>query len=550
MRLCTFLSHQFRSSVTFTVAVSAAFLVLFNWRFWRETASIFWHGSLTDALFLLSLFGVLLFLTAAVLALIPGRLAMRITAALLCVIAAVSAYAADSLGIFIDKEMIRNLLETDRREAFALLNLRFALYALLLGALPALLILRTRIADIGWRRELLQRAGFLIIGSLVSGLMLFSFAPHYSSFIREHKSLRYLLAPGAALHGSVQLARNILPEAQAGGAVDSDGEPVRTDAGSQGKPLLVFLVVGETARHSNFQLGGYARPTNPELSRVDNLFYFRNVSSCGTSTAISLPCMFSHLGRDRFSVPEAARNTNLVDALAKAGLVVEWRDNNSGSKGVSARVKTTQVNQQRDTALCNEESCLDEILMQGVNDAIQHFDRDAVIIFHQIGSHGPAYYKRHPQIAEKFTPTCKTNQLQNCSPEEIRNAYDNSIVYTDQILARQIAVLQAASDRFDTALVYVSDHGESLGEKNLYLHGAPYVFAPKEQTHVPFILWMSPGYQQRFAVNGECLRQHLGQPYSHDNLYHTVLGMAAVRNAHYRPENDMLAHCRAARQSG
>jgi lipid A ethanolaminephosphotransferase len=308
----------------------------------------------------------------------------------------------------------------------------------------------------------------------------------------------------------------------------------------------MFLVIGETARANNFQLGDYSRATNPELAKLQDLYYFNNVSSCGTSTAISLPCMFSPLTRANFNVSAAAETSNLLDALVKAGVTVEWRDNNSGSKGVSTRVKTISYDAHADTALCNEESCYDEIMLKGLDQTLASIRDDAVIVFHQIGSHGPAYSKRYPPEFELFKPVCRSNQLNQCSEELIRNAYDNSIAYTDHNLARQIAILKSVSDRFDTSLIYVSDHGESLGEKGLYLHGAPYVFAPDEQTKVPFVLWMSDGYRQRFSIDDNCLRSQLAKPFSHDNLYHTVLGAMTVKNAIYQNSADMVAACRHA----
>jgi lipid A ethanolaminephosphotransferase len=533
---------HFASSLSFSLAVALAFIGLFNWRFWHETIAVFWTGSLTDALFLASLSILLLFFYTALLSLIPSRRAARIVAMLLFLVGSVAAYSADTLGIFIDKEMIRNLVETDRREATALFNLRFFAYFLMLGVLPAVLTWQTRIASPGRRKDVLYRAMFIIGGSILSGLLVLLFASQYSSFAREHKSLRYLLVPGAAVQSTIQFVRSVLPTTQDNRVADTDGTPHRFSAGD--KPILMFLVVGETARHQNFQLGGYERATNPELSRIENLLYFRDVTSCGTSTAISLPCMFSHLSQEQFTVSKAQHNTNLLDALTKAGVDVEWRDNNSGSKGVSIRVATVSFDQRRNPALCDEESCRDEIMLEGLPGRLNKIKDDTVIAFHQIGSHGPAYYKRYPDNAEVFRPACKTNELSRCTSEEIRNAYDNTIVYTDRVLAQQITMLKTLSSRFDTVLIYVSDHGESLGEKGLYLHGAPYIIAPDEQKRVPFIVWMSQGYMARFGMNDQCLRDQTGKAFSHDNLYHTVIGAMGESNDLYRKRMDVLAACR------
>lgn len=535
---------EFRSPVTLAIAISVVLLAFHNMRFWKDTAAAFWSGSVADTLFIGSMFLVLLYVHTTFLLLIPGKRLFRIVVTLLFFIAAMASYSTDSYGVFIDKDMVRNLFETDRREATALLNVRFTLYVIFLGIVPAILLWRVRVQDIGFGRQLLQRLGFMIAGLAVSAGMLFMFSAYYSSFIREHKSLRYLLSPAAAIQGTIQYARSTVPDKEGNRLENRAGATVNVAANSGAKPLLLFLVVGETARAQNFQLGGYSRETNPELAKMHDVLYFNNVTSCGTSTAISLPCMFSHLKRDNFSVALAGRTTNLIDALSSAGFGVEWRDNNSGSKGVSARAMTISYGDDRDAGLCNEESCYDEIMLKDLDKTLRGIKTNTVIAFHQIGSHGPAYTKRYPASFAHFAPVCSTNELKTCSPEQIRNAYDNSIRYTDHNLARQIGMLKTLSDRFDTILIYVSDHGESLGEKGLFLHGAPYMFAPDEQKKVPFVLWMSDGYRRRFSLQDSCLRAQLGKPFSHDNLYHTVLGTMGLKNAIYDGGLDMLASCR------
>jgi lipid A ethanolaminephosphotransferase len=168
------------------------------------------------------------------------------------------------------------------------------------------------------------------------------------------------------------------------------------------------------------------------------------------------------------------------------------------------------------------------------------------VIFHAIGSHGPAYAERYPPQFEVFKPACRSNELQRCSEQEIVNAYDNSIAYTDYVLSRQIELLQANADRFDSVLLYASDHGESLGEQGIYLHGMPYSFAPRVQKEVPMLFWASRGYLQRTGLSMGCMRAHSHDPVGHDNVYHTVLGAMAVRDAVYDPKLDILAPCRAA----
>jgi len=163
-----------------------------------------------------------------------------------------------------------------------------------------------------------------------------------------------------------------------------------------------------------------------------------------------------------------------------------------------------------------------------------------LIVLHQMGNHGPAYYKRYPKAFEQFTPTCKTNQVEQCTTEEIGNAYDNAILYTDYFLSKTIALLKANDEQYETALIYMADHGESLGEKGLYLHGIPYFMAPDEQTHVGALMWFGTKAQKR--IDTQTLRQKAGENYSHDNLFHTILGLTGIETAVYDKAKDILLY--------
>jgi lipid A ethanolaminephosphotransferase len=254
--------------------------------------------------------------------------------------------------------------------------------------------------------------------------------------------------------------------------------------------------------------------------------------------------MFSHLGRAEFDVDEAGEYANVLDALANAGLDVEWRENNAGCKGACERVPTISYGARPDPALCANSYCYDEIMLRGLEARLQQVTRDTVIVFHQIGSHGPAYSERYPPDFEIFKPACRSRELHHCTAQEIVNAYDNTIAYADHLMARQIELLETFSDRLDGVLIYASDHGESLGEQGVYLHGMPYAFAPAAQKEVPMLVWTSPGYVQRLRISLECLRQRASAPVSHDHLYHTILGAAQTRNAAYDPDLDLTAQCR------
>lgn len=318
----------------------------------------------------------------------------------------------------------------------------------------------------------------------------------------------------------------------------------RRDTIAGARPTLTVLVIGETARAANFALNGYARATTPQLAAEAGVINFRQVRSCGTSTAVSLPCMFLDVGRAGFSDTLAARRENLLDVLQRSGYAVLWRDNNSGCKGLCDRVQHDELMSAGVAGLCVGGECYDEILLHGLQESLDAFVGDTVIVLHMKGSHGPAYYLRYPEAFEHFTPVCKTNQLDRCERETIVNAYDNTLRYTDHVLARTIALLRRNADRFDASLLYVSDHGESLGERGLYLHGVPYALAPSEQTHVPMLMWLSKSAESRYGIDAACLRGRQDEPLSHDNLYHSALGLLGVRTRLYRPESDLFRKCR------
>ncbi len=532
-----------RSPVAFALAISFIIVALYNWRFWNEAIATVPLTSVNNVLFVVSLFLIVLFIHAAVLLVVPGKKTLRIVAVFFFFMAAAAAYFIDTYGVIFGRDMIRNLLETDTQEATALVTVRFALYVFALGALPAFLIFLIRLPTVGIKQEMLQRLTFVLGGLAVVILLMFTFSAHYASFLREHKAVRSRLNPGYALFEAAKYFHSTRSNAEASYITDASAA-MRSRSGAGGvKPLLVFLNIGETARGRNFQLGEYARATNPELSRLDSVYYFTNTFSCGTSTAISVPCLFSHQGRRIFDVSTAKHKSNLLDALSAAGVAVEWRDNNSGSKGVAIRIKTINYAAHSDSVLCKYGKCFDEIMLSGLSEAMRNIKQNTVIVFHQIGSHGPTYWQRYPERFEVFTPACHTGELAACSRESIVNAYDNSIVYTDHVLAEQIRLLKAVSEQIDSLLIYVSDHGESLGEKGLYLHGAPYAIAPDEQTRVPLILWMSDGYRKRFSIDDDCLRAQRSKNLSHDNIYHTVTGALALTNDVYNEGLDILAPC-------
>ena len=318
----------------------------------------------------------------------------------------------------------------------------------------------------------------------------------------------------------------------------------------QSKPPLLVLVLGETGRAGNFGINGYERDTTPLLAARPDLISAGNAWACGTSTAASVPCMFSHLGRNGYEA-RRANFEGLMDVLQHAGLAVLWVDNQSGCKGTCDRIPNANTSAQKDPELCPTGSdCLDNIMLKGLDQRLadlpaEQRQRGTVVVLHQMGSHGPAYSKRSAPERKKFLPECTSNALQECDRQQVVNAYDNSIVETDHFLDSVLNWLGKQSNQAQPAMIYVADHGESLGENNIYLHGLPYSIAPDVQKHVPWITWLSPAMQSRTGTATPCLQKELAQQrITHDNYFHSVLGLMDVKTGAYQPELDIFSACR------
>lgn len=463
--------------------------------------------------------------------------------ALLVAIAALAAYFTGTYGVLVDKGMMRNVQQTDWREVADLLSWPLLLDFAWRGLLPMMLVLGARISYPGWFPAATGIARSALLFAAVAVGCMMTFYPDYAAAARNHRELRHLLTPTNVFNAMAGLwkERSRADRSLVQIGLDARRDPVPPDA----RPLLVVLVVGETARAANFSLGGYPRATNQALSGKD-VVYFNDVRSCGTDTATSLPCMFSDLGAAQFSAAEAGARENVLDILARAGVKVSWYENNSGCKGVCERIPSQDLTAGSDPGLCAAGECLDGVLLQGLRAGLSAAAPASLLVLHMKGSHGPAYYKRYPLAGRRFEPTCDTNEIQRCSVQALRNTYDNSIFYTSQVLADQIDLLAAQAGRVDSVLLYVSDHGESLGERNIYLHGLPVSFAPREQTHVPMLAWFSAGARERLDVNEGALRQIAAQPLSHDNLAPTLLGLFGVHTSAVRSELDMMAGARRA----
>jgi lipid A ethanolaminephosphotransferase len=410
---------------------------------------------------------------------------------LVLMMSSMAAYFMDSYKIVIDGNMIDNVMRTDFHEAYDLISLKMALYLLLLGIVPSFFIFNARITNQGWIKSSLTRTALISGSLLIPVIIILTFGDYYASFFRGHKELRSYANPAYPIYSGLKYLGQKLPGNEK--PFTSIGLDAYVPAEDEHRELIIF-VVGETARSDHFSLNGYQRETNPKLHKQD-VTSFSNFWSCGTSTAISVPCMFSSQDREDFNIQNAKTRENLLDILQHAGANVLWLDNNSSSKGVADRVNYASYKNRNKNPVCDIE-CRDEGMLSQLDNYIKNRPvGDIMIVLHQMGNHGPAYYKRYPPAFAKFQPACSTNQLDQCSSEEITNAYDNALLYTDHFLNRTIEFLKPYSGQFETAMIYASDHGESLGENGLYLHGLPYPIAPDSQKHVPVVMWFGKSFE-------------------------------------------------------
>ncbi len=521
-----------------------------NWSLWRELVRL--GGVPTVYLPDIGAMALLVFTgTVALLSFTAWSRWMKPLWIVVVLLAAVVQHYMLAYGVVIDPSMVTNAVQTDPNEVRDLLSWRMAVNVLLVTLPPAGWLLRVRILRQPlwsqlWRNAVLLLA-MLALG--VGGAM--AMYRQLAPLMRNHHQLRYMMNPLATIYSAGVVAVQPLMRQNTALISITAGAALGATYAHQAKPPLFVLVVGETARADHFALNGYSRDTTPELA-TRHVLSWRNVRSCGTNTAQSLPCMFSSLGKSEFESRNENRE-NLLDVLQAAGLAVLWIDNQSGCKEVCNRIPNGFASEGLSAparkALCDGTDCMDDALLQNLDERIaalppERRAKGIVVVMHQMGSHGPAYYKRSDAEAKRFLPECTTNALAECSQASLVNAFDNSIVYTDHVLGGTIDWLKARSNRFDTGMLYVSDHGESLGEYGLFLHGVPYSFAPDAQKHVPLVMWFGPGMLARDKLSLSCLAGTLDAPLTHDNLYPTVIGILDVLTPTYKPALDMLAACR------
>lgn len=462
----------------------------------------------------------------------------KVLSTLILVINAASLYYMNLYKIQIDVYMLINVFETNLKEASDIIGVGLIKSILLLGLLPSVIFtyfiaieedsFRAKKRIKFWLYQLL----FLAVFSIFS----YNYKKEYGFLLSIRRRvfnytipINYIGNLGRFVYIKTKgliLSRNIIDI--------SSGSKLNKKFTSNRKNLII-LVVGESARSQNFSLNGYERNTNEPLKDY-NILSFKNVSSCGTATAHSIPCIFSHLDRKRFTILEGKKYENLLDIFNKLNFDVRWRSNNGDCKGVCNRVSYLSTNGL-------DINGYDQSIIRSLHSEIKKLSKNnTIIVINQRGSHDP-YNKRYPKEFEIYKPTCDTD-IGGCSIEELINVYDNSIYYSSYNLKQILDILSKDLKDYNTMLLYVSDHGDGFGEDGVWTHGMPYSEATDYVKKVPLLLWFSDNFVDEFKIDKKCLTNKINDNLSHDNIFHSMLGLFDIENEYYDENLDIFKSCR------
>ncbi len=507
------------STTKFIFLISLINLTLYHFPFYGY---VFSHLSMFSLNGFLTLFAVSIALMVVtlliffILALISIKI-LKLFTIFMMIGNAIALYFVVTYHVILDKTMMGNVFNTDIHEAISFYHPKLLLYLLFLGILPAYFIAKIGIRKPKRIRLLIQLIGICTLGIFIMYLN----ASTWLWIDKNAKKLGALSMPWSYTINAIryqlkQWRKNkkqiLLPHATF----------------KNNNKILVVLVIGESARANNFSLYGYNKKTNPYLEKL-HVIALKPAVSTATYTTASVNSMLSYKGltSDTYEV--------LPSYLQREGVEVIWRTNNWGEP--TMKVETYQNNSDLQ-ALCQGEGCqYDEVLLSKLGQRIQSAQKNKIfVVLHTAGSHGPTYYKKYPKSFEHFQPVCKTVDLKTCSRQELINTYDNTIIYTDYFLKKTIDILK--KQHIPSMMIYASDHGESLGEYGLYLHGTPYTIAPDVQKNIPMILWLSPKLRNTKALKSlSSLQAH---HYSHHNIFHTILGAFGMHSSIYNQKLDIF----------
>ncbi len=524
-------------SVTLSILTAVYILAVANQTFWTRAYTHLSAYPFPFAAFVIGISAV----TIAAMTAFSVKYLIKPALIFFVLVSVTSAWFTDEYGIIVDREMVRNAVVASGPAAAHIITPAFVWHIFVTGILPSLFILWVRVEHRPFAEKFAWNMAIILPCVAVFAAAGLGFSQTYAAVGRLHRDVMLTLNPFIPIGSAARYLfsseddRSVMRYAL--------GMDAHQRASNSGKPRVTILVIGESARAQNFSLGGYSRETNPEM-KERGIAYYASAASCGTTTGVSLPCMFSAYPRQQFTHRKGLETDNLADVLGHANVKVEWWDNNTGSYGVANRIAYRFLPDAADSRFCSDGECLDTALLDKLDSWLSRVKGDTVLVLHQNGSHGPAYYQRYPDNFRRFIPDCRTAEFGACTQEEIVNAYDNTILFTDHVLAKVIDTLQRHGDSVSAAMLYVSDHGESLGENGFYLHGAPYLFAPSQQTQVPIIAWFAPDFSAASKIDSGCLARKSAEPASHDNIFHSVLGLMDIATDLYDARLDLFSACR------
>lgn len=531
------------SLLTFNLLLSIWLGLFLNFTFYEKLQSLTPYTGIKAGLFVAASAVVVVSAYFFLFQLLNWKWTAKPVAIAMVFIGGFASYAVSTLGVLITSDQIQNLMQTDIAEARDTWSIHLVTWTLGMTILPIIAILIVKLKSEPILKQLLKKVMATIVSLAMVGGLLFVFYVDFAAIFRENRDLKGMISPQNMIASFVSYYKKKAPKENL--PLVTYGTDAKLGKDNTTRPKLMVLVVGETARAENFSLNGYAKNTNPKLSKQD-LINFSQVSSCGTATAVSVPCMFSGMPRKDYDEGLASHREGLLDIAQRAGYKVTWIDNNSGCKGACDRVEQFKIPEPIQQKWCEEGECFDDLLIDSLKTYIATIPKNdtqpRLIVLHQMGSHGPAYYKRVPPQFKVFKPTCDTNAIQGCSQDALINSYDNTLLYTDYVLDSLIETLKNTT-QYETGLWYLSDHGESTGESGMYLHGAPYAIAPSQQTHVPMLMWFSDAWKQQASRQVQCLTQQKTKALSQDNLFPTLLSLLNVKTKVIDSKNDMLSAC-------
>lgn len=415
---------------------------------------------------------------------------------------AIAIYFINTYSVIIDKTMISNILNTNYEESSSFFSFGLIIYLLFLGVIPSIFIVRVKIINESFKKKLTT---FLLTLIFIVSLV-FANSSNWLWIDKHSTKLGALAMPWSYV---INTSRFYIHKSQ-----ENKKEILLPDATIKDtEKSIAVLVIGESARSENFSLYGYKKNTNPLLSKIKNVYSFK-ATSCATYTTAGIKCILEHENTSKLY-------EILPNYLYRNNVEVIWRTTNWGEPPI--HIKNYLNRHDIEKKYGGGYSNYDEILLNGLQEQILVSKNNKIlIVLHTTTSHGPTYNKKYPPQFEKFKPVCNSVELGKCTTEELVNAYDNTIVYTDYILSNLIESLKQL-DEYKSTMLYVSDHGESLGENNLYMHGLPVSIAPKEQLDIPFIVWLSDDYKK--------IKSH--EELSQNHVFHSVLNFLAIESPIY-----------------